>query len=106
MKRLIAGGVLLGILGLGPAMGASQPARSGAGPMVDEERMARMMKMMDEMREQMKGMREQMQGMGAMHGRMGNMMGQMGQMRTMMDQHRGQMMQHCPAAGAPPAPTK
>ena len=106
MKRLIVSGVLFGILGLGPAIGAAQTTHSGPGPAVDDERMARMMKMMGEMQEQMKGMRQQMQGMGPMHGRMEHMMGEMGRMRAMMEQHRGLMMQQCPAAGAPAPPTK
>jgi hypothetical protein len=101
MKRLIVSAALFGLLGLGLAIGHAQPARSGAGPVVDEERMAQMMKMMGEMQEQMKGMREQMQGMG-------HMMGQMGQMHAMMEQHRGQMSHQCssPGPAQPSAPHK
>ena len=102
MKRLIVSAGLFALLGFGIGVGYSQPAHSGKGPVVDDERVSQMIKMMEEMQEQMKGMREQMQGMGPMHGRMGHMAGQMGQMRTMMGQHRGQMMQHCPA----PAPSR
>jgi hypothetical protein len=97
MKHLIVFGGLFAVLGLGIGVGNAQPAHSGKGPVMDDERVSQMTKMMEEMQEQMKGMREQMQGSGPMHGHMGHMMGQMGRMRAMMDQHRGQMMQHCPA---------
>lgn len=106
MKRLIVSGVLCGILGLGPTIGAAQTTHSAAGPVVDEERMGQMMKMMGEMQEQMKSMRGQMQGMGPMHGRMEHMMGEMGRMRSMMEQHRGQMMKQCPGAAPSAAPSK
>ena len=97
MKRLIVSAGLVALLGLGIGVGNAQPAHSGKGPVMDDERVSQMMKMMEEMQEHMKGMWEHMQGPGPMHGRMGHMAGQMGRMRTMMDQHRGQMMQHCPA---------
>ena len=91
MKRLIVSGALMGLLlGFGPAIGHAQPARSGAGPVVDEERMAQMMKMMGEMREQMSGMREQMSGMRE-------------HMRAMMEQNRGHMSHGC-ASGGPDQP--
>lgn len=83
MSRLIASAALLAMMALGAGPGHAQPPHAGQKHVMDEARMADMMKTMGDMQEQMKGM----QGT-----------------RTMMEQHRGQMMQHCPAASAPSPP--
>ena len=67
----------------------------------DDERMARMMKMMEQMNGQMKQMQEQMGQMKQMHGEMAQMKQMHEQMRSMMQEHRAGMQQGCHGAAAP-----
>jgi hypothetical protein len=87
---------LLGVL-LAPAVAQKPQGSPDPGP--EEERMARMLGMMEQMEGQMKQMHEQMkdmQGMEPMRGRMGRMTGMMGRMTSMMEEHRGEMHRYCP----------
>lgn len=105
MGTMVASLALIALF-LTPATAQKQTGSPSPGP--EEERMARMMKMMGDMEQQMGQMQEQMkgmQGMGAMQGRMGQMQGSMHQMRTMMQQHRAEMQQNCPGAMAPATPS-
>ena len=98
MRKVIAGLAILAFLGMFFEPALAQGPNPGPG----EERMAQMMKMMEQMQGQMKQMHEQMQGqMGQMKQMHEQMMGQMG---GMMQQHRGEMMKACHGAAASPAP--
>lgn len=100
LGTIVASLALLGLF-LTPAIAQKQTGSPSPGP--EEERMARMMTMMEQMGKQMGQMQEQMkgmQGMGAMQGRMGQMQGSMHQMRAMMQQHHAEMQQNCAGAGA------
>jgi hypothetical protein len=90
------------LIALGSALAQDTPKTDQA----PEDPMARMMRMMDEMRGDMRHMQEQMGGMGPMRDRMGHMMMMMGDTRTMMDQHRAEMRAQCPAFQGSPAPGK
>ena len=105
LTAIVASLTLLGLF-LTPAIAQKQTGSPSPGP--EEERMARMMTMMEQMEKQMGQMQEQMkgmQGMGAMQGRMGQMRGSMEQMQAMMQQHHAEMQQHCVAAMAPATPS-
>jgi gas vesicle protein len=101
MKTLLTGLAMLALLGafLGPAL-AQRPA---SGP--EDERMVRMMKMMEQMQDQMKQMHGQMAQMKQMHEQMTQMKQMHDQMSGMMQQHRAEMQKVCPGAAAPD-PTK
>jgi uncharacterized membrane protein (DUF106 family) len=71
----------------------------------DDERMARMLKMMEQMNDQMKQMQQQMGQMQQMHGEMAQMKQMHEQMRGMMQDHRAEMQKGCHGAVAPD-PTK
>jgi hypothetical protein len=95
MGTVVAVGALLAVL-LAPAIAQKPQSEPPRGP--DEERMARMMTMMEQMEEQMTQMHEQMKGMhgiGPMQGRMGRMMGMMGRMTSMMEEHRDEVRTMC-----------
>jgi TolA-binding protein len=94
MKTLFAG---LTILVLTVALVGSALAQGpAAGP--DSERMAQMMKMMEQMRDQMKQMHEQMGQMKQMQGQMTQMKQMHEQMNGLMQQHRTEMQKGCPGA--------
>lgn len=95
MRKVIAGLAMLAFLGAFFEPALAQGPNPGPG----EERMAQMMKMMEQMQGQMKQMQEQMQGqMKQMHEKM------MGQMTGMMKQHGAEMMKSCHGAAAATAP--
>lgn len=71
----------------------------------DDERMARMLKMMEQMNDQMNQMQQQMGQMKQMHGEMGQMKQMHEQMRGMMQEHRAEMQKGCHGA-VTPDPTK
>ena len=105
LGTIVASLALLGLF-LTPAIAQQKTGSPSPGP--EEERMARMMTMMEQMEKQMGQMQEQMkgmQGMGAMQGRMGQMRGSMEQMQAMMQQHRAEMQEHCAGAMAPATPS-
>jgi len=101
MKTLLTGLAMLALLGAFPGSALAQ--RPASGP--EDERMARMMKMMDQMQDQMKQMNGQMTQMKQMHEQMGQMKQMHEQMSGMMQQHRAEMQKLCPGAAAPD-PTK
>jgi len=90
MKTLLTGLAMLALLGA--FLGSALAQRPASGP--EDERMVRMMKMMEQMQDQMKQMHGQMTQMKQMHE----------QMTGMMQQHRAEMQKVCP--GAAPDPTK
>jgi TolA-binding protein len=105
LGTIVASLALLGLF-LTPAIAQKQTGSPSPAP--EEERMARMMTMMEQMEKQMGQMQEQMkgmQGMGAMQGRMGQMQGSMHQMRAMMQQHHAEMQQNCGGAMTPATPS-
>ena len=91
MKTLVTGLAMLALLGA--FLGSALAQRPASGP--EDERMVRMMKMMEQMQDQMKQMHGQMTQMKQMHE----------QMTGMMQQHRAEMQKVCPGAAAPD-PTK
>ena len=101
MKTLLTGLAMLALLGA--FLGSALAQRPASGP--EDERMARMMKMMDQMQDQMKQMNGQMTQMEQMHEQMGQMKQMHEQMSSMMQQHRAEMQKLCPGAAAPD-PTK
>ncbi len=101
MKTLLTGLAMLALLGA--FLGSALAQHSASGP--EDERMARMMKMMDQMQDQMKQMNGQMTQMKQMHEQMGQMKQMHEQMSSMMQQHRAEMQKLCPGAAAPD-PTK
>jgi|SRR5713226_7366302 len=106
MKALLTTALVL-VAALGIALAQRPKAASDPGPV--DDRMARMITMMGEMREQMKEMQGQMkgmQGMGLMQGGMDRMMGMMGRLDTEMLQHRSEMQKLCPGNAAPQPPKK
>lgn len=100
MKTLLTGLSMLALLGA--FLGSALAQRPASGP--EDERMARMMKMMEQMQDQMKQMNGQMTQMKQMHEQMTQMKQMHEQMTGMMQQHRADM-QKCPGAAAPD-PTK
>lgn len=72
----------------------------------DDERMARMLKMMEQMNDQMKQMQQQMGQMQQMHGEMAQMKQMHDQMRGMMQEHRAEMQKGCHGAAAPDSTKK
>ena len=101
MKTLLTGLAMLALLGA--FLGSALAQRPASGP--EDERMARMMKMMDQMQDQMKQMNGQMTQMKQMHEQMGQMKQMHEQMSGMMQQHRAEMQKLCPGVAAPD-PTK
>jgi hypothetical protein len=106
---VLAGALTLSLVTLGPVLAQTGTSRIDPPP---EEPMARMMKMMDEMRGEMGHMKKQLEAMhgpgmsdmGGMQERMGRMMSRMHTMHTMMEQHRAEMQAHCPASSPPAKP--
>jgi hypothetical protein len=92
MKTLLTGLAMLALIGA--FLGSALAQRPASGP--EDERMARMMKMMEQSQDQMKQMHEQMTQMKQMHE----------QMTGMMQQHRADMQKLCPGAAAPDATKK
>lgn len=84
MKTLLTGLAMLALLGA--FLGSALAQRPASGP--EDERMVRMMKMMEQM-----------------HGQMTQMKQMHEQMTGMMQQHRAEMQKVCPGAAAPD-PTK
>jgi TolA-binding protein len=72
----------------------------------DDEHMARMLKMMEQMNAQMNQMQQQMGQMKQMHGEMAQMKQMHEQMRGMMQEHRAEMQKGCHGAAAPDTPKK
>ena len=101
MKTLLTGLAMLALLGA--FLGSALAQRSASGP--EDERMVRMMKMMEQMEDQMKQMHGQMAQMKQMHGQMTQMKQMHEQMTGMMQQHRTEMQKVCPGSAAPD-PTK
>ena len=92
MRKIVTGLAMLVLLGVFPGSGLAQQPNPGP----EAERMAQMMKMMEQMHEQM---------MGQMQGQMKQMREQMmGQMGSMMHQHRAEMQKACHGAAAPAEP--
>lgn len=99
MRKVLTGLTLLVLLG---AFAGSALAQSPS-PGPEQERIAQMMKMMEQMQGQMKQMHEQM--MGQMQGQMKQMREQMmGQMSSMMRQHGAEMQKACHGAAAQAEP--
>lgn len=84
----------------GPAL-AQGPATGS-----EDQRMMRMMQMMEQMKDQMKQMHEQMMQMKEMHGQMMQMKQMHERMSGMMQEHRAQMQKGCPGAAAPDSTKK
>lgn len=101
MKTLLTGLAMLALLGA--FLGSALAQRPASGP--EDERMARMMNMMEQMQGQMKQMNGQMTQMKQMHEQMTQMKQMHEQMTGMMQQHRADMQKLCPGAAAPD-PTK
>ena len=101
MKTLLTGLAMLALLGA--FLGSALAQRPASGP--EDERMAQMMKMMEQMQDQMKQMHGQMAQMKQMHEQMPQMKQMHEQMTGMMQQHRAEMQKLCPGA-ATPDPTK
>src|SRR5262245_44917793 len=101
MKTVVAGLTMLVFLGalLGSVL-AQQPS-PGA-----EDRMAQMMKMMEQMQGQMKEMHQQMGQMKQMQGQMSQMRQMHEQMTKMMNEHRAEMQKGCPGATVPDSTKK
>jgi uncharacterized membrane protein (DUF106 family) len=99
MRKVITGLTLLVLLGVFAGSALAQSPNPGP----EQERMAQMMKMMEQMQGQMKQMHEQM--MGQMQGQMKQMREQMmGQMSSMMHQHGAEMKKACHGAAAQAEP--
>jgi uncharacterized protein (DUF885 family) len=99
MRKVVTGLAMLVLLGVFPGSAFAQSPNPGP----EQERMAQMMKMMEQMQGQMKQMHEQM--MGQMQGQMKQMREQMtGQMSSMMQQHRAEMQKACHGAAASAEP--
>ena len=98
MRTVIGGLTMLAFLGfVQPALAQGPPHGPG------DDRMAQMMRMMEQMQAEMKQMHEQMQAQ--MRGHMKQMHEQMMGMNGMMQQHRAEMQNTCHgAAAAAPAP--
>ncbi len=97
MKTLLTGLAMLALLGA--FLGSALAQRPASGP--EDERMVRMMKMMEQMQDQMKQMHGQMAQMKQMHEQMTQMKQMHEQMSGMMQQHRAEMQKVCPGAAAP-----
>ena len=97
MKTLLTG--LTTLVFLVALLGAALAQRPDPGP--EEERMAQMMKMMEQMQGQMKEMHQQMGQMKHMQGQMSQMRQMHEQMVGMMRQHRVEMQKGCPGATVP-----
>jgi uncharacterized phage infection (PIP) family protein YhgE len=98
MKTLLAGltTLVVTVAFLGSALGQGPPAGS------ESERMAQMMKMMEQMQVQMTQMHDQMAQMKQMQGQMTQMKQMHEQMNGLMQQHRAEMQKGgCPGAADP-----
>jgi TolA-binding protein len=102
MKTVLTGLTIL--VFLVALLGSALAQRPSPGP--EEERMAQMMKMMEQMQGQMKQMHEQMGHMKQMQTQMSQMKQMHEQMAGMMQQHRAEMQKGCPGATVPDSPKK
>src|SRR5262245_25216352 len=102
MKRVLAAHtIFVFVAALLALVVAPRPAAAA-----DDERTARMLKMMEQMNDQMKQMQQQMGQMKEMHGEMAQMKQMHEQMRGMMQEQRAEMQKGCHGAVAPESSKK
>src|SRR5215831_2306160 len=95
MKSLIAGLTTAALLVALPGPSLAQGPATGP----DDQRMTRMMQMMEQMKDQMAEMK-------AMHGQMMQMNQMHERMSGMMQEHRAEMQKMCPGMSAPDSTKK